>query len=100
MQHEIFIHPVARLRRPYPFIAVLQSDYASSDEILCAPLLSVPQPAITRGAPRVAILGQVFLLALLRMTPVPARMLRKPVGSVAAYRDDILRALDWLFTGV
>ncbi len=34
------------------------------------------------------------------MTTVSARALRRPVGSIAAWRDDISRALDWLFFGI
>lgn len=41
------------------------------------------------------------LLVLIElMTSVPAGVLGSPVGSIAAYRDEITRALDWLFTGV
>jgi len=31
---------------------------------------------------------------------LPARHLREPIGSIARYRDDISRALDWLFFGI
>jgi hypothetical protein len=41
-----------------------------------------------------------FHLALEAMTSVPASSLREPVGSIAPYRGQITRALDWLFTGV
>ena len=34
------------------------------------------------------------------MTSLPRTVLRHPLGSVAACRDEITRALDWLFTGV
>jgi hypothetical protein len=34
------------------------------------------------------------------MTTVPVRALRQKRGSIAQYRDDIARALEWLFTGV
>jgi hypothetical protein len=31
---------------------------------------------------------------------IPTRLLRHPVGSIAAYQKDIVRALDWLFCGI
>jgi hypothetical protein len=34
------------------------------------------------------------------MTSIPARALRDRLGLVAAYRDDITRALAWVFSGV
>ncbi len=34
------------------------------------------------------------------MTSVPKHALGDRLGSVAAYRDEITRGIDWLFTGV
>jgi len=34
------------------------------------------------------------------ITSGPKNVLREPVGPVAAYRDEIIRGIDWLFTGV
>jgi len=31
---------------------------------------------------------------------VPRGRLTNPVATIRAYRDDIARALDWLFTGI
>ena len=44
--------------------------------------------------------GKAYLLALVLMKAVDRRSLRRPAGSIAVYRDDILRGLDWLFTGL
>ncbi|HTC10462.1 MAG TPA: CcdB family protein [Acetobacteraceae bacterium] len=41
-----------------------------------------------------------FRLVLELMTSVPHKELRHRLGAIAAYRDDITCALDWLFTGV
>jgi hypothetical protein len=56
--------------------------------------------AVGRLLPIVQHDGSEFLLALELMTTVPIRVLRQNLGSIAQYRDDITRALDWLFTGV
>jgi hypothetical protein len=53
-----------------------------------------------RLLPVVRVGDREFHLALEAMTSVPASSLREPIGSVATYRDQITRALDWLFTGV
>jgi hypothetical protein len=34
------------------------------------------------------------------ITNLSGRLLRHPVGSIAQYRDDLTRALDWLFFGI
>jgi hypothetical protein len=44
--------------------------------------------------------GREFLLATELMTSLPISALGTPLGSIAVHRDDITRAIDWLFTGV
>ena len=42
----------------------------------------------------------MFLLLLGQMTALPTRLLRRHIGLIASSRDDIIRAIDWLFTGI
>jgi hypothetical protein len=44
--------------------------------------------------------GRDYVVMMRLMGVLPARQLRQPVGSIARYRDDITRALDWLFFGI
>ena len=44
--------------------------------------------------------GREFLLIVPLVSSLPKAQLRQAVGSIAGHRDDITRALDWLFTGV
>ena len=44
--------------------------------------------------------GQDYHLALELMVAIPRKSLTTPVGSIAGYRDEIVRAIDWLFTGI
>jgi toxin CcdB len=103
MQHDVFANPAARTRRAFPFVAVLQSDIASEGHgRIVAPLAprgSMPD-AVGRLLPIVRHDGHEFLLALELMSSVPTGVLREKLGSIAQYRDDVVRALDWLFTGV
>jgi toxin CcdB len=103
MQHDVFANPAPRTRRAFPFLAVLQADLAgeSRGRIVAplAPRAAMPG-AVGRLLPVVRHEGREFLLALELMTSVPLTELRHPVGSIAAHRDDITRALDWLFTGI
>ncbi len=41
-----------------------------------------------------------FYLVLPLMGLVPRSRLTQPAGTVKQYRDDIVRAIDWLFTGI
>ena len=100
MQHDVFVQPIVQLRRPYPFIAVLQSDYSVGMDRLCAPLIPLRLSVPSRGSPLVAVGAEMFLLLLGQMTALPTRLLRRHIGSIASSRDDIIRAIDWLFTGI
>jgi len=100
MQHDLFANPANGTRRAFPLIAVLQADLASEGRgRIVAPRRSMPD-AVGRLLPIVKHEGVEFLIALELMTSVPIRVLRPKLGSIAQYRDDITRALDWLFTGV
>ncbi len=63
-------------------------------------MAAVPNSLPSRGAPNIELDGQAFRVFLSGMVSLETRLLRRPVGSLDAYRDDILRALDWLFTGI
>ena len=100
MQHDVFVHPVARLRPAFPFIVVLQSDHAEGPLRLAAPLMRGETALVRdRALPRVEVEQRPFRIYLPGMVSLEVRQLRRAVGSIYAYRDDILRALDWLFVG-
>lgn len=103
MQHDLFANPGTRTRHAFPLIAVLQADIAGEGHLLIvaplAPRRSMPD-AVGRLLPAVRHGGDEFLLALELMTSVSTGALRQKLGSIAQHRDDITRALDWLFTGV
>jgi hypothetical protein len=44
--------------------------------------------------------GTDYYQAIELLASVPPRDLRHAAGSIRSRRDDITRALDWLFTGV
>lgn len=101
MQHDLFANPSLRLRPSYPFIAVLQADVVESNSTFVVPLIpaSARMPR-SRMLPFVEHDGAVFAVAFELLSNVPQRSLRDPVGSIAQYRDDLTRALDWLFFGI
>jgi len=103
MQHDVFANPAPRTGAAFPYVVVLQADIAPEGRgRVVAPI--IPRHAMPGAAGRLLPLvrhaGQDFHLALELMTSLPMRALRNPVGSIASYRDDITRALDWLFTGI
>jgi len=86
----------------YPLVAVLQADVSEGDTRIIAPLTTtaiVPNPP-TRVLPVVSHEGRDYVVMMRLISVLPTRHLRQPVGSIAQYRADITRALDWLFFGI
>jgi toxin CcdB len=100
MQHDLFVHPNSRMRASYPLVVVLQADVAEGDGRIVAPLSrSITEPP-SRMRPLIHHDGDQFIVIMRLLGLLPVRLLRRPVGSIAQYRDDLTRALDWLFFGI
>jgi toxin CcdB len=100
MQHELFLHPNKRVRPSYPLIVVLHADVAEGAERVVAPLTGAVAGSRSRMRPLIHHNGSDFVVLVRLLGLVPIRLLRHSVGSIAAYRDDLTRALDWLFFGI
>jgi hypothetical protein len=100
MQHDLFVHPNRLARASYPFIVVLQADVAEGAERIVAPLAHKGNEPISRMRPLVLHDKTEFIVIMRLLGVLPMRFLRHPVGSIAQYREDLTRALDWLFFGI
>ena len=102
-QFDIFENPIARARRAYPFVVVLQSDLAETGrDRIVAPLVPRARLAGTAGrlTPHVRVSGADHVLLVPSMAAMRADDLKANRGQLAAYRNDIVAALDFLFLGV
>lgn len=102
-QYDVVDNPVPRARRAFPFVAILQSDLADagSDRIVAPLVPSSHIPGVAgRLMPIVKVEGGDYALIVPRLAAVPAAELRAVKGSLSAYRDEIVVALDLLFLGV
>jgi toxin CcdB len=103
MQFDVFDNPIAQARRDFPFVMILQSDMAGTGrDRIVAPLVPRKRMAKLAGrlTPIVGIGGLEHVLLVPRMTSVPAVDLRIVKAQLAAHRDDIVSAIDFLFLGV
>ena len=104
MQHDLFANPNPRSRRAYPFVIVLQADIASEgNTTLVAPVAPHDGPLASgqsRVLPLIECDGKRYVLVLPLLSALPRRNLRDVRDSLARYRDDITRALDWLLWGI
>ncbi len=84
-------------------MVVLQADAVGGQDRLVAPLAR-PVPPLAGQPNRVLVSvrheGAEYIVLLLMMGSILASRLGKPVGSLREYRDDLNRALDWIFFGL
>ena len=92
MQHDVFGNNNVRSRLSQPFLVSLQADGVDGPLCLACPVLAPATLKASKAVIPVVFEGESYLLALLLMKAVDRRSLRRPAGSIAAYRDDILRA--------
>ena len=103
MQFDVFPNPLARARRAFPYVVVVQADVAATGRDRIIAFLATKEhvgPVAGRLMPVVSIKRQDFVLLMPSLTNVPASELRGPVGNIAAFRDQIVEALDWMFLGI
>ena len=103
MHYDLYANPNPRSRRAFPLVVVLQADIADGDSRLIAPLAPHTGPfatATSRAIPLIDHDAKRYILALPLISTLPRNQLRTAVGSVGQYRDEITRALDWLFFGI
>ncbi len=103
MQHDLFVNPNPRTRGAFPLVVVLQADSAEGESRLVAPVAPHRGPlasGTSRALPLIDHEGERYAVTLPLISTLPRTRLHNPVGSIARYRDDLTRALDWLFFGV
>ncbi|MBN9561751.1 MAG: CcdB family protein [Alphaproteobacteria bacterium] len=83
------------------YVVDVQADFLDRlDTRVVIPLLSRERAEIVRElTPVVEIGGEAHVLLTQELSAIPRRELRKKVGSLAEYRDEIRRALDILLVG-
>lgn len=102
-QLDVFVNPIGRARRAYPFVVVLQSDVADTGrERIVAPLAPRARVPGTSGrlTPHVTVSGAEYVLFVPRLASIAVADLRESRGQLTAYRTEIVAALDYLFLGV
>ena len=102
-QFDVFENPIARARRVYPFVAVLQSDLAETGrDRIVAPLVPRARLSDTAGrlTPHVKVAGVDHALLVPGMTAIAVADLHDVREELSSYRNNIIAALDYLFLGV
>ena len=100
-QFDVFPNPSPRSRAAAPFIVLMQSHFVDEmPSALIAPLIRESRSGdFTRVSVAVQLNDEPLHLSLAEMAPIARSELKRLIGSLRPYEDDIRRALDRLFTG-
>jgi len=86
-----------------PYVLDIQSDFLDRLSTCVVIPLAIPEVLdalpILRLNPSLTIDGRNLIALTQDMAPVPRRLLRRPVANLSSQREEILAALDFLFTG-
>jgi len=88
----------------YPYFLDVQADLISVlNSRIVVPIIlakNLEREAPDRLCPKFHIDSNEYALLSHQLTSAPASILKHPVGSLAAFRDEIIDAIDFLITGI
>ena len=103
-QFDVYVNPNPESRDWAPYIVNLQHDMLRDlNTRIMAPLLvarSAEEAIAQRLNPIIDFEGERYYLSAAEMASVPVRELSDPVGSLLSWRDDLLAAVDMVFTAI
>lgn len=103
-QFDIYRNPSPESREWAPYIVDLQHEMLSAlNTRIVAPLLTASpsgEQVMQRLNPIVCIRGKNYFLSTTEMASIPAKELSEVAGNLSQYRDDLLSAIDLIFTAV
>jgi toxin CcdB len=102
-QFDVHRNSDPRTCKRQPFIVDLQSDFLSDLQTrVVVPLTKAESfgPPIKRLNPTFKIANRSLVLSTAELAGIDRRDLGESVGSLADSRDEIIAALDFLFTGI
>ena len=102
-QFDVFPNTDAESASVVPYVLDVQSNFLDRLSTCIVIPLATPEALdtlpILRLNPSLSIDGQALVALTQDMAPVPRRLLRHPIANLSAQREEILAALDFLFTG-
>lgn len=103
-QFDVYINPSTTTRDAYPYILDIQnaliSDLSTRIVIPLAKMAYLKNEVINGLTPIIEYENERLLLQTPQIASMPKKLLTKPVGSLAHFREDILAAVDLAITGI
>jgi toxin CcdB len=101
-QFDIYVNPNQGPHEPVRYLLDLQAEIL--DDLptrVVAPLVAPESlgPPMRILNPTVFVHGEPFILLSHLLAAIPAKSLGRPIASAKTQRDDVVRSVDFLFTG-
>jgi toxin CcdB len=101
---DVFRNESPRTGRRFPYFLVVQSELLTG--LSTCVVIPLGRASVVAGrlaqslTPELTIDDGSYVMYTPEIGPVPSVVLRKQIGNLEAQRDTILRALDFLFSGI
>ncbi|MDD4863358.1 MAG: CcdB family protein [Alishewanella agri] len=103
-QFDVYANPSKNTRAAFPYIVDVQnsviSDIATRIVIPLGIAIHFKNEKLQGLTPELSYEGEQLLLLTPQVTSMPAKLLKKPIGSLSHFRDEIVAALDFAITGI
>lgn len=103
-QFDVYANPSKHTCKAYPYILDIQSDVISDIATRIVVPLGLKKDfkseQLKKLTPTVEYEGQELLILIPQIASIPAKVLKKPIGSLSHLREEIVSALDFAITGI
>lgn len=103
-QFDVYQNPGRSTHNAFPYLVDIQnpviSGIATRIVIPLGRLQSFKNKSMTHLTPEIEYEGEIFLLLTPQIASIPSRTLKKPIGSLKHFRDEIIAAIDFAITGI
>jgi len=102
-QFDIYVNPNRGTDETVYYLLDLQAEILDDLPTRVVAPLVVPEslgPPMRILNPTVFVHGEPFILLSHLLAAIPAKSLGRPIASAKTQRDDVVRSVDFLFTGV
>lgn len=103
-QFDVYPNPSRTTKKYLPYLLDIQNPFLSDlSTRLVIPLgvkSALRNETMDRLTPEVSYEGEALLILTPQMSSVPVLILKKPLGSLSHFRDEIISSLDFAVTGI
>lgn len=103
-QFDVYPNPSRTTKKYLPYLLDIQNPFLSDlSTRLVIPLARKSifrDEAMDRLTPEVTYDGEALLILTPQMSSIPVSALKKPLGTLSHFRDEVISSLDFAVTGV